>query len=97
MPAGLVRQGKQGGPVQEGSTGLPDGRGHDRITQNRQYKNIYGLGKLPALKVAPLSPPHQQSQRELGGGYWGVMYIYYTVYILCWIRIREKLLQVLIR
>ena len=61
---------------------MPDGRGHDRITQNRQYKNIYGLGKLPALKVAPLSPPHQQSQRELAGGYLGFMYMYivYSIY-----------------
>jgi hypothetical protein len=27
--------------------GLPDGRGHGQITQNRQYKNISGRGKLP--------------------------------------------------
>ena len=32
--------------------GLPDGRGHGRITQNRQYKNKSGRGKLPAVKVA---------------------------------------------
>jgi hypothetical protein len=32
--------------------GLPDGRGHGRITQNRQYKNQSGRGKLPAVKVA---------------------------------------------
>ena len=31
---------------------LPDGRGHGRITQNRQYKNKSGCGKLPAVKVA---------------------------------------------
>ncbi len=34
------------------SPGLPDGRGHGRITQNRQYKNKSGRGKLPAVKVA---------------------------------------------
>jgi hypothetical protein len=33
-------------------SGLPDGRGHGRITQNRQYKNKSGRGKLPAVKVA---------------------------------------------
>jgi hypothetical protein len=27
--------------------GLPDGHGQGRITQNRQYKNISGHGKLP--------------------------------------------------
>ncbi len=27
--------------------GLPDGRGHGQITQNQQYKNIFGRGKLP--------------------------------------------------
>jgi hypothetical protein len=34
------------------TAGLPDGRGHGRITQNRQYKNKSGRGKLPAMKVA---------------------------------------------
>jgi hypothetical protein len=39
------------GEIMAGS-GLPDGRGHGRITQNRQYKNQSGRGKLPAVKVA---------------------------------------------
>jgi len=34
------------------TAGLPDGRGHGRITQKRQYKNQSGRGKLPAVKVA---------------------------------------------
>jgi hypothetical protein len=31
---------------------LPDGRGHGRITQKRQYKNQSGRGKLSVVKVA---------------------------------------------
>ena len=34
------------------STGLPTGRGHGRQTQNRQFKNKSGRGKLPAAKAA---------------------------------------------
>ncbi len=34
-------------PIAQNLPGLPDGRGHGRITQNRQYKNISGCGKLP--------------------------------------------------
>jgi hypothetical protein len=40
------------GQISRFRPGLPDGRGHGRITQNRQYKNKSGRGKLPAVKVA---------------------------------------------
>jgi len=37
---------------------LPDGRGHGRITQNRQCKNISGCGLGPSIPTI-----YQQSQR----------------------------------
>ncbi len=39
-------------PWMGGGEGLQYGRGHGRITENRQYKNKSGRGKLQAVKVA---------------------------------------------
>jgi hypothetical protein len=43
--------------------GLPDGRGHGRITQNRQCKNISGCGKIAEI-VADTNRVRGKAGRE---------------------------------